>query len=289
MTEVTTTRFVRPGSLEEAVGILRDGPGKWTLLAGGTDLLVRMRDGAVRPEGVIDLTGVREMSDIGVVEGHVVVGALVTHARLAGDDVVRRHGMALAEAADLVGSPQIRNRGTLGGNVMNASPAADAVPPLFVLAAEIRLVGPAGERWVPVDEFATGPGITVKREDEILAAVRFEAEGGTFRSRFARMGTRKALAIAKVSVAIGARRAGPGGDLDRVRVALGAVAPTVIRARKAETLLEGARLSEATIEAAAAAVMDEARPISDIRSTAEYRREMCGVLTRRLLNAAEGE
>ena len=102
MTEVTTTRFVRPGSLEEAVGILRDGPGKWTLLAGGTDLLVRMRDGAVRPEGVIDLTGVREMSDIGVVEGHVVVGALVTLARLAGDDGVRRHGMALAEAADLV-------------------------------------------------------------------------------------------------------------------------------------------------------------------------------------------
>lgn len=286
---MTETRFVRPGSLEEAVAILCDAPGKWTLLAGGTDLLVRMRDGAVRPEGVIDLTGLDELTDIRVEDGYVVVGALVSHARLARDELIRRHGTALAEAAELVGSPQIRNRGTLGGNLMNASPAADTVPPLFVLDGEIRLVGPAGGRWIPVDGFARSPGVTVAREDEILSAVRFVAEGGDFLSRYDRLGTRKALAIAKLSVAIAGRRAGSGGVLERVRVALGAVAPTVIRARKAESLLEGARLSPGLIEEAASAVMDEARPISDIRSNADYRREMCGVLARRLLRAAEAK
>ncbi|NOZ01166.1 MAG: hypothetical protein GXP54_04675, partial [Deltaproteobacteria bacterium] len=200
--------YKRPGSLEEAIGILGGRP--WTLLAGGTDLMVRMKDGALRPEGLLDLTGLRELRSIEINGGDLVIGALATHSEIERSDLVVRHAAALARAVSLIGSPQIRNRGTLGGNLANASPAADTVPPLFVLDAQVCLAGPGGERRVPVTEFAKGPGSTVRGQDEIITAVRVPVHPGGFQSSFVRLGARKALAVAKLSVAFGAGRAADG-------------------------------------------------------------------------------
>jgi len=258
-----------------------DTPGAWTPVAGGTDLVVRVRDGLIGPTGILDLSAIEEMKSINVQGERLEIGALVTHDDLAESNAVQEHATALAQAAEMVGSPQIRNRGTVGGNVVNASPAADTVPPLFVLDAELGLVGPGGERWVPVAEFAKAPGETVLCPDELLARIRFGLRDG-FMTRYARLGTRKALSVSKVGVAIGAR-IDSDGLLDKVRVALGSVAPTVIRAEKTESVLEGRRMTDEVLLEAAATVRKEARPITDIRSTDEYRREMCGVLQGRML------
>lgn len=277
---MTALRFARPRTLAEAVALLASDPGGWTPIHGGTDLLVRMRGGFVTPRGLLDLTGIPGFGDIRVEDGHVVIGAGATHAALADDERVRTHAPALARAAGMIGSPAIRNRGTLGGNLANASPAADTVPPLFVVGADVALQGPDGIRWVPIEDFAIGPGRTVRAATELVTAVRFPARGRSVRSAFERLGTRKALAIARVSVAVGAR-VEADGTLREVRVALGSVAPTVIRARETEGVLEGAIWGGEVARAACEAVTREARPITDLRAGAEYRREMCGVLLRR--------
>ncbi len=279
--------FARPRTLDEAVALLASDPEGWTPVHGGTDLLVRMRGGWVTPRGLLDLTGIRGFGDIRVEDGRVVIGAGATHAALAADERVQTHAPALARAAGMIGSPAIRNRGTLGGNLANASPAADTVPPLFVVGAEVGLQGPDGVRWVPVEDFATGPGKTVRAATELVAAVRFPARGRGVRSAFERLGTRKALAIARVSVAVGARIAA-GGTLHEVRVALGAVAPTVIRAREVEAILEGRAWTDEAAGQACEAVRREARPITDLRASEAYRREMCGVLLKRAIATIVG-
>lgn len=280
--------FARPTSLEEAVALLASDPDRWTPVHGGTDLLVRMRGGFVTPRGLLDLTGIPGFGAIRVEDGHVVIGGGATHADLASDESVRTHAPALARAAGMIGSPAIRNRGTLGGNLANASPAADTVPPLFVVGAEVALQGPEGLRWVPIEDFATGPGRTVRATTELVTAVRFPARGPDFRSAFQRLGTRKALAIARVSVAMGAR-VGADGTLREVRVALGAVGPTVLRARETERILEGKAWGEEVARAACEAVRREALPITDLRASEAYRREMCGVLLRRAVGEIVGE
>ncbi len=279
--------FARPKSLEEAVALLASDPDRWTPVHGGTDLLVRMRGGFVSPCGLLDLTGIPGFGDIRVADGCVVIGAGATHAALASDERVRTHAPALARAAGMIGSPAIRNRGTLGGNLANASPAADTVPPLFVLGAEVALQGPGGTRWVPIEDFATGPGRTVRAAAELITAVRFPARGPDVRSAFQRLGTRKALAIARVSVAVGAR-VKADGTLREVRVALGAVGPTVLRARETERILEGARWGEEVARMACEAIQREALPITDLRAGEAYRREMCGVLLRRAVGEVVG-
>lgn len=279
--------FARPRSLEEAVALLASDPEGWTPIHGGTDLLVRMRAGFVTPRGLLDLTGIAGFGDIRVEDGRVVIGAGATHAVLAADERVRTHAPALARAAGMIGSPAIRNRGTLGGNLANASPAADTVPPLFIVGAEVGLLGPGGMRWVPVEGFATGPGKTVRAAAELVVKVRFPARGPGFRSAFQRLGTRQALAIARVSVAAGAR-VEADGTLREVRVALGAVGPTVLRARATEGVLEGAVWGDEAARAACEAVTREARPITDLRAGEDYRREMCGVLLRRAVGEVVG-
>lgn len=277
---MTAPRFARPRTLDEALALLAADPEGWTPVHGGTDLLVRMRMGIAAPRGLLDLTGIPGFGDIRVQDGQVVIGAGATHATLAAGERVRTHAPALARAAGLIGSPAIRNRGTLGGNLANASPAADTVPPLFVVGAEVALRGLDGVRWVPIEDFATGPGRTVRGATDLVVAVRFPARGQEVRSAFERLGTRKALAIARVSVAVAAR-VEADGTLREVRVALGAVAPTVIRARRAEGILEGATWGGEVARAAREAVGREARPITDLRAGEAYRREMCGVLLER--------
>jgi CO/xanthine dehydrogenase FAD-binding subunit len=280
---MAATAFARPATVAEAVAVLAGGHGRWTPVAGGTDLLVRVRDGA-RPGGLLDLTGLEALRGIRVEGGALRIGALATHAEVAAHEAVRKHAAALAEAAAVVGSPAIRNRGTIGGNLANASPAADAVPPLVALGAVVEIAGPDGYREVAVECLAAGPGRTLLGPGELIAAVRLSLPGPGRTSAFRRLGTRQALAIAKVSVAVAAT-VGPDRTLAGVRVALGAVAPTVIRAAAAEAALEGRAPAPDVLAGAEAAVRTDARPITDIRSNEAWRREMCAVLLRRAVSA----
>lgn len=274
---MTGVRFERPRSVKRALSLLASG--EWTIIAGGTDLLVRIRDG-VRPWGLLDITGLGVLRGIREREGHLWIGALTTHSEIEQNRKVRKLAPALAQAAGQIGSPAIRNRGTIGGNLVNASPAADTVPPLLALDAYVEITGPTGKRTIEVSELATGPGKTVVGKDELVTAVLVPLYNR--RSVFVRLGTRKSLAITKVSVAL-AHRVAEDGRLEDVRIALGAVAPKVIRAYSAEQVLEGHHLDAARLEMACEAVKFDARPITDIRSTEEYRREMCSVLLKRAL------
>jgi xanthine dehydrogenase FAD-binding subunit len=223
-------------------------------------------------------------------EGALVLGSLVSIARLQQDALVREHAPLLAECADRFASPQIRNLGTLGGNICNASPAGDTLPPLLALDAELELAsltreGKVATRRLSIDGFFTGPGRTRRERNELLTAVRVPLGPAGRLLRFHTAGTRPALDISTIAIALAARRDG-GHRLTGVHLALGAVGPTPLRARRAEALLEGRVLDEALAQAAARAAADECRPIDDVRASAWYRKELVHNVTRRMLTDA---
>jgi xanthine dehydrogenase iron-sulfur cluster and FAD-binding subunit A len=268
--------FFRPRSLDEAIEILALRQGEVRPIAGGTDILVRAKDGHVDRGALFDVTGVPEMSGIEERDDHIWIGACTTHAAIAASPLVTTYAPALGRACALVGAPQIRSRGTLGGNIANASPAADAVPPLFVADAVAELVSVSSRRDVPLQEFFTGPGQSVLVPDELIVGVRL-AKRPDARSIFLRLGQRRALAISKVSIAVALRF--EDGHPIWARVAVGAVAPTVVRAvLTEEALLTGGY--DALVEAKRS-IKEEIAPIEDVRSSAPYRREMAAVLLER--------
>jgi CO/xanthine dehydrogenase FAD-binding subunit len=277
-------RIVRPGTVEEALAALAEHGGRARILAGGTDLVVRLKDGLETPEVLVSLASCAGLRDIRERGSEIVAGPLVTHEDLARSPLVQRVAPVLAHAAAEVGSVQIRNRGTVGGNLVNASPAADLVPPLVVLEAVVVLRSRDSERTVPVAWFATGPKATVIRPDELLVEIRWPQPASSEVQSFAKLGQRRALAIAKVSLALRARRDGP--VLRDVRLAFGAVAPTVIRAPAAERVLEGVAPTPEVVGRAVAEAEREVSPIDDVRSTAWWRRSAAGTLLRRALAAA---
>ncbi len=266
----------RPRSLEAALELLSMHAGEVRPLAGGTDILVRARDGQLSRATLLDVTAVPELRGIEERAGHLWIGAGTTHTEILRSPLVARYVPALPQACAVIGGPQIRNRGTVGGNLANASPAADTAPALFAADAVVELVSVSDRREVPIDKFFTGPGRSVLAPDELILGVRVPRRDGV-RGAFLRLGQRRAQAISKVSVAVAMTFR--DGRPDWVRVALGAVAPTVIRAPQAEGALragghEGLRLARE-------AVRGEVRPIDDLRSTSEYRREMAGLLLER--------
>ncbi|NLF39931.1 xanthine dehydrogenase family protein subunit M [bacterium] len=248
-------------------------------LAGGTDLLVRLKDAPEWPP-LLDLTYVAGLRGIRITDGIVTIGALSTYNDIENSAVILEHAPLLSEAAALVGSPQIRNRGTIAGNIANASPAGDLLPPLCALDARVDVISTAGARSVPLEHVMLAPGKTALRPYELISSVSFASSKETD-SVFERLGQRQALAISKVSLALVARHAGRA--IDFVRIALGAVAPVIIRARKTEELLGGKLLDDALMRAACDLVQQEAAPITDIRSNDQYRRAMCGALLERAL------
>ena len=291
MTNFAFERYVAPTTLEQAAEILRAG--NVTVLAGGTDLMPQSRSGKLKLQPVLmNVRRVAELRGIAVAEGVARIGALATMTELMENEIVRRHMSVLAEAADHFASDQLRNAGTLGGNICNASPAGDMLIPLLVLEAEVELASKADgslkTRTLPIRDFFTGPGRTRREPQELLTAVRVRLPPPGFVAKFYKTGSRPALDIAAISIGIGGVR--QGGALTGVRVAFGAVAPTPIRAPKTEAALESRRLDEATIAAAAEAARDEVRPISDFRASAWYRKELVRNMTRRILEdvAASG-
>jgi carbon-monoxide dehydrogenase medium subunit len=209
---------------------------------------------------------------------------------MAGSALIRRHAPALAEGAARVGSPQIRQRATIGGNLVNASPAADTVPPLFVLGSEVHLSSAGGDRWLAIEDFFKASGETVLRPDEMVTELRFPLSGEQqVISRYEKFGARNALSIAVTSVAAAAARE-PDGRLAWIRIALGSVGPTVLRAADAEKLLAGERPAEELIARAARAAAAACRPIDDVRGSAWYRRQLTAVLLARILRSwTEGD
>jgi carbon-monoxide dehydrogenase small subunit/xanthine dehydrogenase small subunit len=269
---------VRPRSLDEALEVMAQHRGERRPVAGGTDLMVETRDGGEAARShLFDLTGVPELVGIQNRGDSIWIGAGTTFTMILESPIVAEALPSLPPACALIGGPQIRNRGTLGGNLANGSPAADAVPPLFAADAVLELVSYSERRDVPVAEFYTGYRKHVLERDELILGVRVPKRRGV-RGSFLRLGQRCAQAISKVSLALGATF-DAGGRPGWVRVALGAVAPTVIRAPGTEAaLLEG---GEGALDRACEALAGEIAPIDDLRSSADYRRAMAAVLLRR--------
>jgi len=274
-----------PRGLADAYALLADGP--WRPVAGGTDLLVQITGELGQPpERVLDIWGLEELRGISVADGWLTLGALTTYTALRRSPEVRECLPALADAAATVGAIQIQNRGTIGGNIVNASPAGDTLPILLATDAVIMLGGSRGEHEVGAAAFFTGYRRTARADDELVLRVRIPLPAGR-EVRFRKVGTRRAQAISKVVLALAWRAAGDGRWQD-VRVALGSVAERPIRSPAAEAALNGARPTRETADRAAAAVAAEIEPIDDVRSTAVYRRAVTGRVLHRLVRDAGG-
>jgi CO/xanthine dehydrogenase FAD-binding subunit len=272
---------VSPRSLGEAYGLLASAPHR--PLAGGTDLLVQLTgELGPAPDRVLDLWRLDELRGIRVEGDALEIGALTAHAQLRRSEACAAHAPALVAAAATIGAAQIQNRGTIGGNVMNASPAGDTLPVLLALDAVLVAGGLRGERSIPAAGFWPAYRRTALGPDELLLRVRIPIIDGR-RQAFRKVGTRRAQAISKVVLAASWRRDPAWRD---VRIAFGSVAATPVRAAAAEAALEGAPPTAASIDRAVAALLAELHPIDDVRSTAAYRLEVSGRVLRRLLEDA---
>ena len=273
-----------PTALDEAYALLADADGgAWRPLAGGTDLMVTMT-GEIGdpPERVLDIWGLDELRGIRVEPDALVIGALTTYTDLRRSSEVGDLAPALAEAAATIGAAQIQNRGTLGGNVVNASPAGDTLPVLLALDAEMVLGSSRGERTVAATHFWPSYRTTARRDDELLLRIRIPGVEGR-QVRFRKIGTRRAQAISKVVMALAWVASGADAPWTDVRLALGSVAATTVRVPAVEAALAGNEPTRETADAAADALTAAIEPIDDVRSTAAYRRLVAGRVLHRLI------
>ena len=281
---MTVERYFMPRHLDEALEVLRAGDA--TILAGGTDVMPQSESGKT-PLGkaLVNIRRLPELAGIALAKNEVRLGALTTISEMMADPLVRRHFPILVEAGDHFASEQIRNAGTLGGNVCNASPAGDTLVPLLALDAAVELAkkpnGSVETRTTPLRSFLAGPGKTRREAGELLVAIRIPLPPAGQLQRFYKFGTRPALDISAIAIGLAAVKA--NGVLSHVRLAYGAVAPTPVRGSKTEAVLEGKKLTPELIEQAAQAAHDEVRPISDVRATDWYRRELMHNIVKRML------
>ena len=282
--------FYQPGSLEEASRLLKEhGPGG-RFLAGGTDLVIAMKENGLVPKYIVDLKRVPGLDEIREnSDGSITLGALTTMYAIETAPLIKKKYPFLAQSAAEVGSIQIRNRATIGGNMANATPSADTAPALIALDATAKIAGIGGERTISLEEFFKGPGQTVMSSDEILTEITIPKTGPRLVGEYIKFSPREMMDLAYVGVAVVYNLGEKDKKCDSVRIVLGAVAPTPIRAKRAEAALEGKILTEALAEKAGQIAAEEAKPISDVRSSADYRRAMVSTMTKRaLLNAAVG-
>ncbi|MHC0038758.1 FAD binding domain-containing protein [Pseudoneobacillus sp. C159] len=277
---VSEIDVMTPASITECLEILKNNEGAYRLLAGGTDAVVRMKDGKWRPSLWINIKDLSSLKFIKRVGQEIHIGPLTTHTDIIHSDVLKEQGDVIVAAAKSVGAVQIQNMGTIGGNLGTASPAGDLIPSLFVLSARIELSSFNSKRIVPIEEFFIGPGRTVMRPNEMVTNIIVTPQKENEIGFFEKLGPRKAQAISIVNVACSLQ-------LDENRnclagkIAFGSVAPTVIRGKKCEALLTLARLDEQLIENIGELAWKEVMPISDIRASAIYRRDMASALLKR--------
>jgi len=279
--------LLMPRTLPEALEMLAEGAPNVTPLAGGTSLLVDMRGGVRRPGVLMNIAGLEELRGIRLEDGWVVVGSGLTIAELRDHPLIAQHASVLGQGAAVFANPLVRNRATVGGNLVYASPAADTAPPLLVLGAEVELMSKTGSRRVPLGDFMTGVRETIRRPDELLTAIRWPVPSSSSVAAFHKLALRKADAISVLSVAVMLER-DADGRCGRVRIALGAAAPTPIRAHAAEELLCGQTFTPEAIAEAGRLAAEETCCIDDIRGSAAYRRRVTGALVHRLLAQVAG-
>jgi len=277
--------YYEPANLDETSSLLARHGAEASLLAGGTDLLVEIKEHIRWPRHVVNLKKVPGLAALEYDDRTGLrFGALVTAREIEVSPVVLGKYPGLAQAARELGSIQVRHRATIVGNICRASPSADTLPPLIADGATVWIYGPAGERTVALEAFFTGPGRTVLAPGELVTGIAVPAPPPRTGKHYLKHGRRKAMELATVGVGVSLTL--DGGACRDLRIALGAVAPTPIRARLAEDALRGRTLDGAAIETAARIAMGECRPISNVRGSADYRREMVGVLTRRAIERA---
>ena len=277
--------YYEPANLDETSSLLARHGAEASLLAGGTDLLVEIKEHIRWPRHVVNLKKVPGLAALEYDDRTGLrFGALVTAREIEVSPVVLGKYPGLAQAARELGSIQVRHRATIVGNICRASPSADTLPPLIADGATVRIYGPTGERMVALESFFTGPGKTVLAPGELVTGIAVPAPPPRTGKHYLKHGRRKAMELATVGVGVSLTL--DGGACREIRIALGAVAPTPIRAKLAEDALRGRTLDGAEIETAARIAMGECRPISNVRGSAAYRREMVGVLTQRAIERA---
>ena len=282
--------FFSPQTLNEAARILADYNGDGRALAGGTDLLIRMKRKQWTPRAVVSLNRIAGLNEIAL-NGELKIGARVTLNQIIRSDLVREHCPVIADTARTMAGVQVRSLATVGGNLCNASPSADMAPPLMAVNARAVIARADGERVVPLDEFFVGPGKSVLQPGEILRELLVPCTDDALHASYAKLEHRAAMDIAIVGVGVSLEIKNQKSEIINcgdVRIVLGAVAPTPLRAKRAEEILRGNILTDESIAHAARVAADEAKPIDDVRSSAWYRREMVEVLTRRQLETIRG-
>jgi carbon-monoxide dehydrogenase medium subunit len=266
-----------------AVALLAEHGPSAKLLAGGTDLLVDLKFASSVPSVIVDISRAVDLKGIAITEQGLSIGALATHTEIMRSPIIRELCPVLAEAVHTIGAVQTRNLGTLGGNLVTAVPSMDSGPALVALEALVTVAGPDGRRQMPITEFFTGPRKTVLEPNDLLVEVVVPKRSLGKPSAFLKFGLRKGQALALVNVAASLRVDRDRNVFVEPRIALGAVAPTVIRAPRAETYLDGRAVTAEAMAEAGQIAAGEAKPISDFRASADYRRELVAVLTRRAL------
>lgn len=275
--------YLFPRSVEEAIELLERYGGDARIIAGGTDLVLQLKRGEVKAKVLVDITRIPEIRGIREEDGYIWIGATTTHQEVAESPLIQAKAGLLARACRSIGSLQIRNVGTVGGNIVNAMPAADSVIALTALDAEVEVAGRDGTRWIPITQFHRDVGeCCVNPCFELVKGVRFRPLGENEGSSFQRLARRRALIlpILNVGVVVGWDE----GKFTRAAIAIGPVAPVPFRARKAEEFLKGAPISPESVEEASRLAQEEAQPRSSLlRGSAEYRKDMVKVLVRRAL------
>ncbi len=277
--------YLEPASVDEALTLLAAHGPQVRLLAGGTDLMVLLRRHKIAPTCLIDVGRLPGLNTLATASGEIVIGAGVCHRQIEASPLFRGALRALPEACATVGSVQIRNVATVAGNLCNASPAADTPPVLLTFGARVRLASAAGVRELPLEEFFLGYRSTALQAGELLTEIRLPAPPPRTGSRFEKLGRRRAMEISIACVAATVTLAADD-RLSSVRIGLGSVAPTSLRARQAEALLQGQRLSDELLAAAGGAAAAECAPIDDLRATGEYRRLVVATLVERAVASA---
>lgn len=279
-------RYLAPTSLDDAVSMLNADPGDIRILAGGTDLLVRMRSGMSEPDSILDIKRIAGLKEIVSEDGGWRIGAAVSAAEMNEHAALKADYPGVCEAADLIGSTQIQGRCTLAGNLCNASPAADSVPAMVAARAVARVAGPSGTRDVPVEDIPTGPGKTSLGKGEFVASIFLPAKAAHSADAYLRFIPRTEMDIAVVGCGL-SLTLDASGTCTAARVALGAVGPKVIVVDAAADALIGTSVDDAALDALSAAASAAATPIADKRGTVEFRTHVSGVLARRAATIAK--
>lgn len=277
------TEYYQPQQFKQVLQLLEGGKGKAKLIAGGTNVIPDLRAKAIKPDVLIDLSHLKGLSYIKEINKNIHLGALTTIAEMASSKVVKKYAPILSEAAQQLGNPLVRNRATIGGNLADASPAADTAPPLLTLEARVITEdGKNKKRAIPVDQFFRGPNQTILKRDEMIKEIIFPKRTGPhIKTAYIKLGLRNSMAISVISMALWIHV--EGMFCKEIRIGLGAVAPTPIRALKTEQMMTGKEITPDLIETCGTEIKKEVRPITDIRASAEYRREMASVLFKRLI------